>query len=66
MNPEDMNNHEFYFYELEMNLSVIQENIITGKNILKKLYGLKNVMKEVITMTPLERKKNLDVLDLQI
>jgi hypothetical protein len=57
MNIEDMNNDEFYFYELEMNLSVAEENIIVGKNILTKLYGLKSVMKEVIYMTPLERKK---------
>jgi len=57
MNPEDMNNDEFYFYELEMNLSVVEENIITGKNILKKLYSLKKIMKEVISMSPLERKK---------
>lgn len=57
MNIEDMNNDEFYFYELEMNLSIAEENIITGKNILKKLYGLKNVMKEVISMTTEERKK---------
>jgi hypothetical protein len=35
----------------------IEENIITGKNILKKLYGLKKVMKEVISMTCLERKR---------
>ena len=40
MNIEDMNNDEFYFYELEMNLSVAEENIITGRNVLKKLYGL--------------------------
>jgi hypothetical protein len=57
MNIEDMNNDEFYFYELEMNLSVAEENIITGNKILKKLYGLKNVMKEVICMTSLERKR---------
>ena len=57
MNIEDMNNDEFYFYELKMNLSIAEENIITGKNILKKLYGLKKVMKEVISMTPLERKR---------
>jgi len=57
MNIEDMNNDEFYFYELEMNLSVAEENIIVGQNILKKLYGLKSVMKEVISMTHLERKK---------
>jgi len=56
MNTEDMNEIEFYFYELEMNLSVAEENIITGNKILKKLYGLKSVMKEVISMTPLERK----------
>jgi hypothetical protein len=57
MNIEDMNNDEFYFYELEMNLSVAEENIITGRNVLKKLYGLKSVMKEVISMTKEERKK---------
>lgn len=57
MNIEDMNNDEFYFYELEMNLSIAEENIITGQNVLPKLYGLKKVMKEVISMTTEERKK---------
>ena len=57
MNIEDMNDDEFYFYELEMNLSIVEENIITGQNVLKKLYGLKSVMKEVISMTNEERKR---------
>jgi len=57
MNPENMNNDEFYFYELEMNISLVEENIIVGKNILKKLYSLKKIMKEVISMSPLERKR---------
>jgi hypothetical protein len=52
-----MNDDEFYFYELEMNLSVVEENIITGQNVLKKLYGLKSVMKEVISITDEERKR---------
>lgn len=57
MNIEDMNDDEFYFYELEMNLSIAEENIIYGKKILNKLYSLKKVMKEVISMTTEERKK---------
>lgn len=57
MNIEDMNNDEFYFYELEMNLSIAEENIIYGQKTLNKLYGLKKVMKEVISMTNEERKK---------
>jgi len=57
MNIEDMNNDEFYFYELEMNLSIAEENVIYGKKMLNKLYGLKSVMKEVISMTTEERKK---------
>ena len=57
MNIEDMNNDEFYFYELEMNLSIAEENIIYGKKTLNKLYGLKKVMKEVISITNEERKK---------
>jgi hypothetical protein len=57
MNIEDMNNDEFYFYELKMNLSIAEENVITGQNVLKKLYSLKNVMKEVISMTNKERKR---------
>ena len=57
MNIEDMNDDEFYFYELEMNLSIAEENIIYGKKMLNKLYGLKSVMKEVISMTTEERKK---------
>jgi hypothetical protein len=39
-----------------MNISVAEENIITGRTVLKKLYGLKSVMKEVISMTKEERK----------
>ena len=57
MNIEDMNNDEFYFYELEMNLSIAEENIIYGQKTLNKLYGLKKVMKEVISMTNEERKR---------
>lgn len=57
MNPEDMNEVEFYFYELKMNLSVAEENMITGNNILKKLYQLKKIMKEVIQISSLERKR---------
>ena len=57
MNIEDMNDDEFYFYELEMNLSIAEENIIYGKKILNKLYSLKKVMKEVISITNEERKK---------
>jgi len=57
MNIEDMNNDEFYFYELEMNLSIAEENIIYGKKTLNKLYGLKKVMKEVISITNEERKR---------
>ena len=57
MNIEDMNNDEFYFYELEMNLSIAEENIIYGKKMLNKLYGLKKVMKEVISITTEERKR---------
>ena len=57
MNIEDMNETEFYFYELEMNLSIAEENIIYGKKMLNKLYGLKNVMKEVISVTKEERKR---------
>ena len=57
MNIEDMNDDEFYFYELEMNLSIVEENIIYEKKMLNKLYGLKSVMKEVISMTNEERKR---------
>jgi hypothetical protein len=57
MNIENMNDDEFYFYELEMNLSIVEENIIYGKKMLNKLYELKNVMKEVISMTNKERKR---------
>jgi len=57
MNIEDMNDDEFYFYELEMNLSIAEENIIYGQKTLNKLYGLKKVMKEVISMTNEERKR---------
>ena len=57
MNIEDMNEIEFYFYELEMNLSIAEENIIYGKKMLNKLYGLKSVMKEVISVTNEERKR---------
>ena len=57
MNIEDMNEDEFYFYELEMNLSIAEENIIYGKKRLNKLYELKNIMKEVISITNEERKK---------
>ena len=57
MNIEDMNDDEFYFYELEMNLSIAEENIIYGKKTLNKLYGLKKVMKEVISITNEERKR---------
>ena len=56
MNIEE-NNDEFYFYELEMNLSIAEENIIYGQKTLNKLYGLKKVMKEVISMTNEERKR---------
>lgn len=57
MNIEDMNETEFYFYELEMNLSIAEENIIYGKKMLNKLYELKSVMKEVISVTNEERKR---------
>jgi hypothetical protein len=57
MNIENMNNDEFYFYELEMNLYIAEENIIYGKKMLNKLYGLKNIMKEVISITNKERKR---------
>jgi hypothetical protein len=57
MNIEDMNDDEFYFYELEMNLSIAEENIIYGQKTLNKLYGLKKVMKEVISITNEERKR---------
>lgn len=57
MNIEDMNEIEFYFYELEMNLSIAEENIIYGKKTLNKLYGLKKIMKEVISVTNEERKR---------